>query len=533
MAYQETPAARLRVLRQRWEADRTSRVFLQLAEEYRRQGMPREALPVLEEGLRHHGSSIAGQVALGRCRLELGQAEGAAAILEKVVERDPTQMVAYRTLVDAYIKLGAPAEARDRLSHYSQLNPQDPEIEALDGQIAVLERAVASGTLPAPPPREAAEPARPGPSTETEATGEEVPADAGEEPVAAPWAPLQPSAGPIARGWSTGSVDAGWISQPAPAPPAAPVPPPAPPPPPSWATGPTSSDAPTAMFSLADVVPPARAYERPVVPQTPAFDEIELPPTSTGETLERDTVRLDLSELPVPTAPSADRAAEWPSQSAADADIASLWLDEAAASAPPPPAAFPEQVEEASSEIEDAYLEPAPAAEWSESLGDGAEVVAAQTDVPERRSWSIGESEIVFSLPARPLLRDLIDLAAVPWRPIALPVWSQPRGSAALGPSAPSAAAPVSTSTPTLAQLYLDQGHADEAAEMFEQVLEREPENPAARAGLERVMRDRARPTARSLMGGFEPEGGLSAKQAYVLRRWASLIREAHSRNAS
>jgi hypothetical protein len=163
---------------------------------------------------------------------------------------------------------------------------------------------------------------------------------------------------------------------------------------------------------------------------------------------------------------------------------------------------------------------------------DHAEAAALAEEPATPRSWSIGESEIVFSLPATPLLR-LVDLALVPWRPLATPARS--RSGSAMGRFDGGAAgrvAPPAASTPTLAQLYLEQGHAEEAAEIFEQVLEREPGNPVARAGLERVERERVRVTARSLLSGFDSGGGLSAKQAHVLRRWAALLREAHSRDA-
>jgi len=42
---------RVTQLRQRWEADRTSRLFLQLAEEYRQLGRLRESIEVLDAGL--------------------------------------------------------------------------------------------------------------------------------------------------------------------------------------------------------------------------------------------------------------------------------------------------------------------------------------------------------------------------------------------------------------------------------------------------------------------------------------------------
>ena len=56
----------LTYLRERWERDRSSRIFLQLAEEYRRRGLHAEALEVLQTGLAAHPGYLAAQVALGR-----------------------------------------------------------------------------------------------------------------------------------------------------------------------------------------------------------------------------------------------------------------------------------------------------------------------------------------------------------------------------------------------------------------------------------------------------------------------------------
>ncbi|MCB1037409.1 MAG: tetratricopeptide repeat protein, partial [Acidobacteria bacterium] len=81
---------RLEELRQRWEADPGSRVFLQLAEEYRRLGRKDEAIHVLEQGLERSPNHLSAKVALGRCRLEKQEYGSAAGIFEEVLERDPT-----------------------------------------------------------------------------------------------------------------------------------------------------------------------------------------------------------------------------------------------------------------------------------------------------------------------------------------------------------------------------------------------------------------------------------------------------------
>jgi tetratricopeptide (TPR) repeat protein len=131
---------RLTQLRARWEADPTSRIFLQLAEEYRHMGRVKEALAVLEKGLREHPGYLSALVAKGRCHIELGDGEAARGVLERVVKQDATQMVANKLLVRAYLVTGEPAKARERLDLYTLLNDSDPEIEELRRRVKALER---------------------------------------------------------------------------------------------------------------------------------------------------------------------------------------------------------------------------------------------------------------------------------------------------------------------------------------------------------------------------------------------------------
>src|SRR3954452_2936486 len=131
---------RLAQLRAKWDADPTSRVFLQLAEEYRHLGRVKDALAVLDRGLKEHPGYLSALVAKGRCHLELGEGEPARAVLERVVKQDATQMVANKLLVRAYLETGEPAKARERLDLYSLLNDSDPEIEELRRRIKALDR---------------------------------------------------------------------------------------------------------------------------------------------------------------------------------------------------------------------------------------------------------------------------------------------------------------------------------------------------------------------------------------------------------
>jgi tetratricopeptide (TPR) repeat protein len=144
---------RMAQLRSRWEADPASRVFLQLAEEYRHLGRLHEALGVLDQGLREHPGYLSALVAKGRCLLELGQPEPAREVLERVVRQDATQMVANKLLVRAYLETGQAARASERLDLYSLLHDGDPEIGDLRSRIDRLDGPSApSSSDDAPPP---------------------------------------------------------------------------------------------------------------------------------------------------------------------------------------------------------------------------------------------------------------------------------------------------------------------------------------------------------------------------------------------
>lgn len=135
---------RLTQLRSRWEADPASRIFLQLAEEYRHLGQMSEALKVLETGLREHPGYLSAQIAKGRCLLELGHPAEARDTLERVVKQDATQMVANKLLVRAYVETGQTDLALERLELYTLLHESDPEIDE-------LRRRIQGALSPAPP----------------------------------------------------------------------------------------------------------------------------------------------------------------------------------------------------------------------------------------------------------------------------------------------------------------------------------------------------------------------------------------------
>ena len=155
-------AERLAQLKTRLDRDPTSRVFLQLAEEYRRAGRLGEAIQVLDAGVKIHPAYVAAQVVLGRTLLESGDAVRAGAALERAVELDQTQLVANRLLVEAHLALGETRKARERLELYRLLNDRDAEIDRLDERIRELGGPPGAGSARRrPAARPAATPAEP------------------------------------------------------------------------------------------------------------------------------------------------------------------------------------------------------------------------------------------------------------------------------------------------------------------------------------------------------------------------------------
>ena len=116
----------------RWEADKKrSRLFLQIAEEYRKDDFVDAALTVLREGLKHHANFAPAHVALARCYMAKRQWTEAQGELERVHEKSPDNLLAGKLLVEVLEERGEKARA---LQVAKELVPfaafDDPEVEA-------------------------------------------------------------------------------------------------------------------------------------------------------------------------------------------------------------------------------------------------------------------------------------------------------------------------------------------------------------------------------------------------------------------
>ncbi len=142
-----TAEARIRDLERRLDLDSGSRLFVSLAEEYRKVGRFKDALSALQKGLLAHPGYIAAQVALGRVYVEANQATDAIATFTKVLAADPANLVAAKSLADIHMARRDNLEALKKYKLYRAISG-DRKVDAV---IAELEPLVAP--KPPPPPR--------------------------------------------------------------------------------------------------------------------------------------------------------------------------------------------------------------------------------------------------------------------------------------------------------------------------------------------------------------------------------------------
>ncbi len=144
---EQTAEARIRDLERRLDLDPGSRLFVSVAEEYRKLGRLKDALSALQKGLLAHPGYVAAQVALGRVYLEANQTTDAIATFTRVLVADPGNLVAAKSLADIQLGRGDKLEAVKKYKLYRALSGDrkvDPIIAELETQVA---------PRPVPPPR--------------------------------------------------------------------------------------------------------------------------------------------------------------------------------------------------------------------------------------------------------------------------------------------------------------------------------------------------------------------------------------------
>ncbi|MGH7470375.1 MAG: tetratricopeptide repeat protein [Longimicrobiales bacterium] len=161
------------------------RVFTHLAEAYRKAGELERARSILEAGVQRHPDYASAHVVIGRVFMDQGALAEAAQSFQRVLELDPENRVALRTMGD----LARAEHPREALIHYRQLqslDPSDEELAELVEQLETLVRGVPPELTQEPTPQETpAEAPSPEPSPSPAPIAQaEVPAAVSEVPSA-------------------------------------------------------------------------------------------------------------------------------------------------------------------------------------------------------------------------------------------------------------------------------------------------------------------------------------------------------------
>ncbi|HET6267626.1 MAG TPA: tetratricopeptide repeat protein [Acidobacteriota bacterium] len=158
----ETPS--IEKLLRKIEKEPTSLLFLQLADEYRKEKMYEDALQVCWEGLRRHPNYWSARVTVGRIYREVGENDKSSEELEKVVKAVPDNLMANRILADIYMEQQRYADALKRYKIVQMITPADQVVVANIRKIesGAASSAQARATIiepsPVPEPKPAAQP---------------------------------------------------------------------------------------------------------------------------------------------------------------------------------------------------------------------------------------------------------------------------------------------------------------------------------------------------------------------------------------
>jgi tetratricopeptide (TPR) repeat protein len=112
-------------LREKLEKDPGSKLFVPLAEEYKKAGMIDEAIDVLTRGLEMQPHYLSARVSLGKIFIEKGMPVDAKSEFEKVIASIPDNLYAHKKLAEIYRDLGEKESAIKEFRTVLKLNPMD------------------------------------------------------------------------------------------------------------------------------------------------------------------------------------------------------------------------------------------------------------------------------------------------------------------------------------------------------------------------------------------------------------------------
>lgn len=112
-------------LKEKISRDPNSKLFVPLAEEYKKAGMLDEAIEVLTGGLENQPGYLSARVSLGKIFIDRGMLREARTEFEKVIAAIPDNLYAHKKLAEIYKELGDKDKATKELRTVLKLNPLD------------------------------------------------------------------------------------------------------------------------------------------------------------------------------------------------------------------------------------------------------------------------------------------------------------------------------------------------------------------------------------------------------------------------
>jgi hypothetical protein len=442
---------RIEELRKKLDKEPGSRLFAQLAEELRKDGEFEDAIRVAREGLQKHQNYPSARLTLGRALFDTGDWAAARVEFEQVLKGAPDNILASRLLAESLEGLGDAPAAIARYKKTLALAPGDKQVlarlEALEGGGA------ASSRTPAPP--------------------------------GAP-APV------------SGSPAAGALRPPAPSVLPAPATPAEPPPV-------VDASAPIRLVEVDTPMELERPHERgsdgasapepviapPLTPETSAFAPAVPPPSVPAATwvpadaAEPATESSRSEPAPIPVAPADESfEIERPLEAPPMPPVETL------RPASPPPAA--PRGHEAAMEFE---FEPGPTGSALPFAPAPAEApVSAASPVAPPMSAEVAAAPAEAATPVESEVPPSPSPAAPPPATAAATTVRMSMSGFPTAPPPEGEPASGELMSPTLAELYFNQGFTDKAIEVYRQLLDREPDNTRLRRRLDELQAPRTMP---------------------------------------
>lgn len=138
-------------LKEKIAKDPNSKLFVPLAEEYKKSGMISEAIDVLTQGLDRQPGYLSARVSLGKIYMEKSMLDEAKTEFEKVIAAIPDNLYAHKKLAEIYRDLGEEDKSIRAYKTVLALNPMDESASASLSELQDKSESPSSEPPPEPP----------------------------------------------------------------------------------------------------------------------------------------------------------------------------------------------------------------------------------------------------------------------------------------------------------------------------------------------------------------------------------------------